>query len=155
MQQNGSVRELNEEETAYLNYWRITFSNMIPDQQRSMLDTTDGKLEFIQQILNSGQATVERPDLLQGLGVMFGDALAAELDLKWAALDDGDDPIPVVIRPGTSFRAGALFAIEKRVRNDEVPIDARALFGGFCAVANDALRPKKSLWGRLFGSRLV
>jgi hypothetical protein len=108
-------------------------------------------LALIQGALDSGQITADNHQELQGLGVLFGDALVAELDLKWVVVTDDFGTWPVVTRPRTSLQIAAFTAFEKRVMNKEAPIEVVALFNGFCHVAKQALRPKKSLWSRLFG----
>ena len=149
-----NFRELDEDELKMFNYWREEFSTFFADADKHRFETVDGKLGLIQHILDSGEATLERPDLLQGLGVLFGDALAMELNLEWAFVVDEMGEAPVLRRPGTSFNLGAFYAIEKRVSLEEVPIDIFDLFNAFCALSAPILR-KRSLWARLFGPRLV
>jgi hypothetical protein len=153
MASRESIRDLNADEQGFFDFWRTQLRLTLPEQERHIVDTTTGKLKVIQLALD--HATAENRELLQGLGVLFGDALAAELGLKWVMMTDQFGIGPVVIRPGTSFKIGAFSAIEKRVVNGEVPVQVGALFDAFCDSANQILLPKKPFWGRLFGPRVV
>lgn len=70
-----STRDLNEEEQHFFQFWREELISLIPEDQRDLVETIDGKIALIQGVLDSGDATMERPELLQALGVLFGDAL--------------------------------------------------------------------------------
>lgn len=150
-----STRDLNEEEQHFFQFWREELISLIPEDQRDVAKTIDGKIALIQGVLDSGNATMERPELLQALGVLFGDALATELGLKWVVVDGEFGSMPVVTRPGTMFWLGAFHAIEKRVAAEETPIEVAALFYAFCQTAHDALKPKRTLWSRLFGPKTI
>jgi len=149
------IRDLNEEEQHFFQFWREELTSLVPEDHRDIVETTDGKIALIQGVLDSGDATMERPELLQALGMLFGDALAAELGLEWAVVDGEFGTMPVVTRPGTRFWIGAFHAIEKRVAAEEAPIAVATLFYAFCQTAHEALKPKKTLWGRLFGPKTI
>ncbi len=153
MASRESIRDLSADEQAFFDFWRAQLRLGLPEEKRHIADTVTGKLVMIQLALDN--ATADNRELLCGLGVLFGDALAAELGLKWVVRSDQFGTAAVVIRPGTSFAIGAYSAIEKRVVNGETPINAGALFDAFCNSANQVLLPKTSLWSRLFGPRLA
>ncbi|ATQ67105.1 MULTISPECIES: DUF3806 domain-containing protein [Methylosinus] len=140
-----SIRELNADENSFFDFWRAQLRQMLPEQERSIIDSTTGKLTVIQLVLE--HATAEEHELLQGLGVLFGDALADELGLRWVVTTDHFGTAPVVIRPGTSLKIGAFSMIEKRVVNGDVPIEVGVLFEAIRDQANQLLLSKEAaLW---------
>lgn len=148
-----TIRDLNDDEQKFFDFWRTQLRSALPEAEQHIVDTTTGKLTVIQLFLE--QATSENLELLRGLGVLFGDALAEELDMKWAMVTDQFGTAPCIVRPGTSLKIGAFHAIESRVLNGEASFNVGALFDAFCNQVNQLLQPKKSLLGRLFGPRLA
>jgi hypothetical protein len=143
MDLSEDTRELNADENSFFDLWRTKLRQTLPEQEQHVFDSTTGKLTVIQLALE--RATAEDRELLHGLGVLFGDALAAELGLRWVVTTDQFGTAPVLIRPGKSLKIGAFSAFEKRVANGDVPIDVGALFEAIYNRVNELLLSNNSL----------
>lgn len=103
--------------------------------------TVDSKLQLLETILSNGWVEPTETVKLQALGVAFGDALAQQLGLTWAVIDDEYGRDAALILNGTSVKVFPLTSISKRVEAAEA-VDVRKLFESACStirrVASDA-----------------
>ena len=101
--------------------------------KRSSYDfsTTKQKLDLVGAIVDSGLIKAQDKWPLRSLGVVFGDALAQQLDLVWVLVDDEHGRDPALMVPKTTILVFPLTAISKRVEDGE-SIDVHELFAGFC-----------------------
>jgi hypothetical protein len=117
--------ELTPEATAFLQEGRTWVQSfLVDDEAREEYRTPTGKLDAVQEILDSGVLRAEHTEPLLSLGVVLGDALAQSLQLEWVTVDE----VPALVTPGKNGHVlFPLTMISKRVENGE-PVDARGLF---------------------------
>src|SRR5262249_36054847 len=112
-----------------------------------------GKLAVVQTILRNRWFDPNEAWQLQALGVGLGDALAQQLGMVWVNVQDQHGRQPILRLPGTSLKLSAFTMIQKRVMQGE-EVDVPSLLGTLCHSVEQSRAPKRSLFGRLFGSRL-
>ncbi|MBN3789235.1 DUF3806 domain-containing protein [Burkholderia sp. Ac-20353] len=150
-----TITPLTDADLAVFDRMRRWLLAPLDDGHEFLYDSIRGKLLIVQAVLQAKRFGPHNVLELQALGVAFGDALAQQLDLTWMISDSIQfGRRPVLNLPGTSLAIGAFTAIQKRVVQGE-PVDVRALFDAFCDSTERLIRPRRSLWGRLFGERLA
>ena len=102
--------------------------------------TVAGKLGTIRAILKAGTFKPSETNEVQSLGVVFGDALAQHLGLKWVMVEDKFGRDPGLSVPGTSIQVYPLTMISKRVERGE-KVD---IFHLFNATLETVAKLKKS-----------
>ena len=147
------VTQLSDNDRAYLDELRKWLRGHFPEGESAKYDEIGGKLAVVQAILDNRWFDPNQAWQLQALGVGMGDALAQQLGMGWVIIDDEHGREPILQLPGTSFRLGAFTMIQKRVIQGE-NIDVPSLFEAFCHSVEEIRAPKRSLFGRLFGSQL-
>jgi hypothetical protein len=147
------VTQLSDDDRAYLDELRKWLRGHFLESECAKYDEIGGKLAVVQTILQNRWFDPNEAWQLHALGVGMGDALAQQLGMVWMIVQDEHGRQPILQLPGTSLKLGAFTMIQKRVVEGE-DVDVPSLFEAFCHSVEQIRAPKRSLFGRLFGSRL-
>lgn len=94
-------------------------------------DSVAGKLALLDAIISNKWVEPTETLKLQCLGIAFGDALAQETSLEWAAVEDEYGRDPALIQRGTSIVLFPQTSISKRIEAGEA-VHVRELFAAAC-----------------------
>jgi hypothetical protein len=104
--QPESFRELNEDELDWLAAQRGRVEALLAGNAEALAEyeSDAGKLAVIRAVLNARAFRPDQTFELQGLGVIFGDVLASQLNMQWRVLEDqqGISPCPCSPAPRSS-----------------------------------------------------
>ena len=129
--------ELSESDAARLNKQRAVVSEEAKRRYETpSLTKTKADLAVLQRLLDDHAFTKAQTYELQCLGVVFGDALASELPLRWVMVTDEWGTDPTLRFKDTTIQLNALTMIAKRVE-DGVALDVSDLFAGSKKVVAD------------------
>jgi hypothetical protein len=118
---------------------RQVVAKYVADESRGNFETAAGKLGTIRALLHAKVFAGAQTHELQSLGVVFGDALALELEMEWVIVEDAAGRDPALRAPGTSILVYPLTLISKRVERSE----AVDVFDLFNAIADDVERLRR------------
>src|SRR5215470_6630523 len=85
----------------------------------AILSRTKNDLPILQRLIDDKVFNKSQTFELQSLGVVFGDVLASELDLRWVMITDEYGTDPTLRFKNTSININALTMVSKRVERDE------------------------------------
>lgn len=129
--------ELSESDAARLNKQRAVVAEEAKRRYETpSLTKTKADLAVLQRLLDDHAFTKAQTYELQCLGVVFGDALASELPLRWVMVTDEWGTDPTLRFKDTTIQLNALTMIAKRVE-DGVALDVSDLFAGSKKVVAD------------------
>ncbi|HEX5218134.1 MAG TPA: DUF3806 domain-containing protein [Verrucomicrobiae bacterium] len=103
----------------------------------SSLAKTKADLAVIQRLLDDKAFTKDQMYELQCMGVVFGDALASEMPLRWVMVTDEFGTDPTLRFKDTTIQLNALTMIAKRVEDGVEALDVTNLFAGSQKVVVD------------------
>ena len=83
------------------------------------LSRTKNDLSILQRLIDDKVFTKSQTYELQSLGVVFGDVLASEVDLRWVMITDEYGTDPTLRFKNTSININALTMLSKRVEREE------------------------------------
>jgi hypothetical protein len=126
-------RDLSDEERRWLSEQRAATERLIANNPDAQLkyQTPAGKLGTIRAVLASGSFRPDQTFELQGLGIILGDALSAQLGLVWRMVNDDYGTSPCLVFEGTSIVIFPQTMISKRVERGET-VDVFDLFNFTC-----------------------
>jgi hypothetical protein len=134
MSTGQTFRDLTDEDRKWLSEQRSRTERLLagnPDAQRKY-QTAAGKLGTIRAVLEGGVFRTDQTFELQGLGIILGDAIAAEMGFAWKMVEDQLATSPCLVSEGTSIVLYPQTMISKRVERGET-VDVFDLFNGICA----------------------
>ena len=112
--------ELSPEERKRLDQQRAVIASAVRQKYGALtLSKTNKDLPILQQLIDDKVFKKSQTYELQSLGVVFGDVLASELDLRWVMITDEYGSDPTLRYKNTSININALTMISKRVEGDE------------------------------------
>jgi len=85
----------------------------------SQYQTVEGKLAAVQPVLGLMKQKPDFLRLLQGMGIVLGDAFCQEFGMTWVMVEDWYGRDPALALPGTSVLLFPLAMISKRVERGE------------------------------------
>jgi Domain of unknown function (DUF3806) len=148
------ITPMTDQDAAGFDEMRNFLVGLFTPETQVDYDTLDEKLAIVDAILGDSRFDPSNVGLLQALGVCFGDAISQQLGMEWVIVTNAQGRFPALNLPGTSLKVYAFTTIQKRVENGE-EFDAISLFEAFCRDFQSITQPKRSLLGRIFGSRLT
>jgi hypothetical protein len=124
-----TFRELNQGDLDWLAAQRAPTEKLLEGNFDALAkyQTSAGKLGVIRAVLDGKLFRNDQTFELQGLGIILGDALAAELGLKWMTVDDEHGTSPCLVLEGTSIVLFPQTMISKRIERGET-VDVFELF---------------------------
>ncbi len=129
--------ELSESDAARLNQQRAIVAEEAKRRYETpSLTKTKADLAVLQRLLDDRVFSKVQTYELQCLGVVFGDALASELPLRWVMVTDEWGTDPTLRFKDSTIQLNALTMIAKRVE-DGVALDVSDLFAGSKKVVAD------------------
>ena len=112
--------ELSPEDSARLEDQRAVVANAAKQLYGAdTLTGTIGDLHILQKLVDDKVFSKSQTYALQCLGVVFGDVLSSQLQLKWAMITDEYGTDPTLRFKDSSLNVNALTMISKRVERDE------------------------------------
>ncbi len=138
MNSDQRFRDLDDEDRKWLSDQRSTVEKLLignPDAQRKY-QTSAGKLGSIRAVLESGIFRSDQTFELQGLGIILGDALSAEMGLVWKMVEDQYGTSPCLVAEGTSVLLYPQTMISKHIERGET-VDVFDLFNWVCGQIED------------------
>ncbi len=138
MNTDQRFRDLTDEDRQWLSEQRSKTEQLLaghPDAQRKY-QTSAGKLGTIRAVLEGGFFRADQTFELQGLGIILGDAIAAEMGLVWKMVEDQYGASPCLVMEGTPIVLYPQTMISKRVERGEA-IDVFDLFNWACGQIED------------------
>lgn len=138
MNADQRFRDLGDEDRKWLSDQRRTIEKLLagnPDAQLKY-QTVAGKLGAIRAVLEGCTFRSDQTFELQGLGIILGDALSAEMGLVWKMLEDQYGTSPCLVAEGTSVVLYPQTMISKRIERGEA-VDVFDLFNSVCDQIED------------------
>lgn len=122
-------RELHQIDIDWLAAQRRPIEALIDNnaEARAKFRTVAGKLDLIRTVLDEKRFRADQTFELQGLGIIFGDALAQELGMRWMMVEDSLGTSPCLVLPGTSILLYPQTMISKRIERGEA-VEVSAFF---------------------------
>jgi hypothetical protein len=112
--------QLSERDNERLNQQRAVIGAIAKRRYGvATLSRTERDLPILQRIVDDGVLKESQTYELQSLGVVFGDVLASELNLRWVMITDEYGTDPTLRYKGTNININALTMISKRVERNE------------------------------------
>jgi hypothetical protein len=133
MNSDQIFRDLTDEDRKWLSDQRARTEQLLagnPDAQHKY-QTSVGKLGTIRAVLEVGLYRPDQTFELQGLGIILGDAISAEMGLAWKMVEDQYGTSPCLFLDGTSIVLYPQTMISKRVERGET-VDVFDLFNWVC-----------------------
>ena len=143
MNSDQRFRDLTDEDRKWLSDQRARVEQLLdgnPDAQRKY-QTSAGKLGTIRAVLEGGIFRADQTFELQGLGIILGDAISAEMGVDWKMVEDQYGTSPCLALKGTSVVLYPQTMISKRVERGET-VDVFNLFNWLCSQI-DELKAKE------------
>ena len=124
-----TVTELGAGDRDRMNALRALCERHLTADARASYPTVAGKLGLLRALVAGKVFGRDQTRELQGMGIVFGDAMAMQAGLEWVIAGDEHGREPALRVPGSSFLVYPLTMIAKRLEAGET-VDVRELFDG-------------------------